>query len=241
MRYLIIAFSVLFASPALALDGTFKVPAVGTEVNYGNWAYTVIGIDGHIVKSRNTSGDEFVNFAHFVTYDKNRWRSSAFSLDRDAIRSIWPLKIGKTTKYDMTGSNGTWRGQLEVVDIETIKTPAGTFECFKVERKRRAVAGNWSDKADLWYSPEVRFIVKWRSETTGGSAYGATTTGSLVSLNRPKNENAQNLGDDGNTDEGQTDSASIDQKLKRLQNLRDKELITEDEYKQKKQRILDKL
>ena len=82
----------------------------------------------------------------------------------------FPLSAGKewTARYDTGKSRHTKRGQQEVMrsvvnqvmGIEDVKTPAGTFRAFKIET-REIQGKKESMSGSLYYSPETRSVVKY--------------------------------------------------------------------------------
>jgi hypothetical protein len=77
----------------------------------------------------------------------------------------WPLQVGKQWSSTVTRIEGSEPGRRSsVIDVwaveayETVKTPAGTFEAFKISR-REIQSGAWQV---LWFSPAVKGWVKIR-------------------------------------------------------------------------------
>ena len=214
MRFVLSIMMSLVTLPAMALDGSFDAPAIGTQFNYGSTTYTVTSVNNYSIVTKDTSNTQFVNYGHFITYELARWWQSAFSLSQNQIKNFWPLDVGKRKEYKISDNSGLWRGTLVVLGIETISTPAGEYECFKIKREVRAVNEAWSDRAILWYSPDVNFIVKWHSKTTGGSQYGATNGGTLIDVSFPNYKGMRNLDSgngqgDGSTNSGQSGNTGL--------------------------------
>ena len=73
---------------------------------------------------------------------------------------MWPLEVGKKWEY-----NGVFEGQdrkdpvresYSVLAMERVEVPAGTYQAFKLVRE-----GGTMGSDQYWYSPEVRWYVKW--------------------------------------------------------------------------------
>jgi hypothetical protein len=86
-----------------------------------------------------------------------------------------PLQPGKEWRFDSQASNfhnGTTlssSGQSKVVGQETITTPAGTFDAFKIETVIRQVNSNDQTKAatvnsTIWYAPSINRWVRKTSQ-----------------------------------------------------------------------------
>jgi serine/threonine protein kinase len=72
----------------------------------------------------------------------------------------WPMKIGN--KWETMSSN--MRTYSEVVGAELVKVPAGEFYSFKV--LNRTDGGSFVMDMTTWFSPEVKFMVKYEIKTS---------------------------------------------------------------------------
>jgi hypothetical protein len=135
-----------------------------------------------IVKGNNNRG--FVVFDH----DWNRFVLNNQKFDpKDSTGVQWPLAVGKewrstyTTRNTQTGANTRSSSLTKVVAQETITTPAGTFETFKIDRQVKeynvADPSRYQDMQMLmWFSPQINhwvrrtFIVKQEKRTRSNTA-----------------------------------------------------------------------
>ena len=107
----------------------------------------------------------------------------------------WPLAEGKewrhefTTSNTQTGVNTKSSSLTKVVAQETVTTPAGTFETFKIEQQTKAFviadpSRYWDIQMFMWFAPQInhwvrrQFIVKQEKRTT------SNTTDELVDIIR---------------------------------------------------------
>jgi hypothetical protein len=98
----------------------------------------------------------------------------------------WPLAVGKewrqvyTTSNTQTGVNTKSSSLAKIVAQETVTTPAGTFETFKIERQIKeynvADPSRYRDMQMLmWFAPQINhwirrtFIVKQEKRTVGNT------------------------------------------------------------------------
>jgi hypothetical protein len=72
------------------------------------------------------------------------------------------------TRNTQTGN--AWKNKIssKIVAQETITTPAGTFEAFKIETRRHEISAanpgkTWDYEYVKWYSPQVAHWVRWSS------------------------------------------------------------------------------
>jgi hypothetical protein len=119
-----------------------------------------------IVKGNNNRG--FVVFDH----DWNRFVLNNQKFDpKDSTGVQWPLAVGKewrstyTTRNTQTGVNTRSSSLTKVVAQETITTPAGTFETFKIDRQVKeynvADPSRYQDTQMLmWFSPQINHWVR---------------------------------------------------------------------------------
>lgn len=86
----------------------------------------------------------------------------------------WPLEVGKTwtaayTETDYDGAEEELGSESvtavhEVLALEDVGTPAGSFRAYKIERTESWNGG--TDTVSYFYDPDLGLIVKW--EFTGG-------------------------------------------------------------------------
>ena len=98
----------------------------------------------------------------------------------------WPLAVGKewrqvyTTSNTQTGVNTKSSSLAKIVTQETVTTPAGTFETFKIERQIKeynvADPSRYRDMQMLmWFAPQINhwirrtFIIKQEKRTVGNT------------------------------------------------------------------------
>jgi hypothetical protein len=88
----------------------------------------------------------------FPFYVGKEWRS-VFTYQDNARSLSWsPVEVfWKTKEYDV------------------VKVPAGQYRAFKLVSEPRT---NWAQKEELWYSPEVLQVVRWKFERTSAHYRG---------------------------------------------------------------------
>lgn len=113
-----------------------------------------------------------LNFA----FNKNT-RGEVTNLSEPPLANFnWPLWVGKEwsqkVSHTISGSTYNYEQDFKVLAYEKVHTSAGEFEAFKLSR---AVV-NGSTYEEYWYSPQVRYIVKFEgSSPTGGEVEFALT------------------------------------------------------------------
>lgn len=86
----------------------------------------------------------------------------------------FPLFVGKKWSSEKTylksrdGKNYHYRFTYVVKDHETVTTPAGTFQAFKILRKHRNLDIDKTGVSEYWYSPEAKIIVKGKPHQKQG-------------------------------------------------------------------------
>jgi hypothetical protein len=136
----------------------------------------------------------------------------------------WPLKVGNTWKA--SGVMKTPTGSLnlstnfEVKEYGKIKTPGGEYNAFYIVGK----ADSGARVAEIWYSPDVKQRVKSITYTQTGLVNEELTE--FINFARTVQENKD---------------TDVEKKLQTLNDLHKKDLITEVEYKARKEKILDNL
>jgi hypothetical protein len=126
----------------------------------------------------------------FVVFDRD-WNRLVLNNQKfdpnDGTGVRWPLAVGKewrstyTTRNTQTGANTKSSSLAKVVAQETVTTPAGTFETFKIDRQVKeyniADPSRYRDTQMLmWFSPQINhwvrrtFIVKQEKRTVSNTS-----------------------------------------------------------------------
>lgn len=141
------------------------------SANGGTTKITVKKMDGFSVHQEQqgpdgTATSEAVGFG--ATLSSREHMSEA---ERARVAQLFPLKIGKraTSGHGGTTASGivfTTTDKLEVVTMETVKVPAGTFETFVIRTDMSNA--NWWGQNTCWYAPEIGYCAKrkFRSATS---------------------------------------------------------------------------
>jgi len=105
-------------------------------------------------------------------HDWNRFIINNNKFDpNDGTGVRWPLAVGKewrsayTTRNTQTGANAKSSSLAKVVAQETITTPAGTFETFKIDRQVKeyntADPSRYRDMQMVtWFAPQINHVVR---------------------------------------------------------------------------------
>jgi hypothetical protein len=129
------------------------------------------------------------NGSTLVVFDRdwNRMVNGIFKYTPNDGHGVhWPLAVGNnwqhefTTSNTQTGVNTKSASLSKVVAQETVTTPAGTFETFKIERqiKEYVIADPsryWDTQMLMWFAPQInhwvrrQFIVKQEKRTTSNT------------------------------------------------------------------------
>jgi hypothetical protein len=126
----------------------------------------------------------------FVVFDHD-WNRLVLNNQKfnpnDGIGVQWPLAVGKewrltfTTSNTQTGMNTKSSSLAKVVAQETVTTPAGTFETFKIDRQVKqfniADPSRYQDiQMVIWFAPQINhwvrrtFIVKQEKRTVSNTS-----------------------------------------------------------------------
>ena len=147
----------------------------------------------------------------------------------------FPLFVGKEseTKYSSLSKRGRFLEYLDIYKVlsyETVKTKAGNFKAFKINRTNMMIEFRQFYRSTEWYCPELKCIIKVKNpdfpptELLGYKLEDAETK--ITSKTPTAQPDSAQKG------------AEIEQKLEKLKNLRKNGLITQDEYDKKKADIL---
>jgi hypothetical protein len=105
----------------------------------------------------------------------------------------WPLAVGKEWRHEFlisntqTGANMKSQGLAKVVAKETITTPAGTFETYKIDRQMKQFnVADPSRSQDVqfltWFAPEINHWARRTINVTIDKRLRSSTTDELVEI-----------------------------------------------------------
>jgi hypothetical protein len=96
---------------------------------------------------------------------------------------VFPLRVGAEWKFASPPGAYYQRGTHRVAAYESIRVPAGTFECFRVEGESVFNQKNYSETRRMtrWYCPTVKYMAKVQVELDIWQGYGPGTRKVLVS------------------------------------------------------------
>lgn len=158
--------------------------------------HTVTDVSGSQIGVRitrpGTSNNGYQTFDHsWNLMDSGVWRYAPN--DGTGIRS--PLAVGKTWSFKSTdlnntaGLSGKRSGTSKVVAQESVTTPAGTFETFKIETSFQIQNANDPTAkvqavAQTWYAPAINHWVKRSFVSRSGGRVRDKNTVELVEYGR---------------------------------------------------------
>jgi hypothetical protein len=151
------------------------------------WGVKVTGMEGglYITESLATRG---VSGYDIRTLQK-KMEVGPDGRKRQSLGGIWfqfPLYVGKRWSRMFDGSTdiSTTINMLisfKVVSLEEITVPAGTFKTFKIEMEESIPGQGDSAIHHVWYSPEVKNMVKFKFFTWYGNWSGHPVSFELTS------------------------------------------------------------
>lgn len=159
----------------------FRPPSIATRVCLDTGGYyevrSISGTTVHTVDAARREADWVGLF--FVP------GNSTQQFDRAVAESIWPLKVGKSVSFNMSGngangSPGEWQETITVVRQEELTTATGQFRTVVVETREQSLTGPFQAVATRWYAPDVGFIVKYRREVEQGNGNAGAWTANMV-------------------------------------------------------------
>jgi len=125
---------------------------------------TVDGIECYVVKSGTS---EFyyrkTDIAYYIQKDSSGKIIRRYVPPHSFM--AWPMAVGKQWQESLTHERPQTRETEEVRLVmrieatETVTVPAGTFATFKIVRRNNRTG---EIDGEFWYSPEVRYFVRYR-------------------------------------------------------------------------------
>jgi hypothetical protein len=108
---------------------------------------------------------------------------------REAAVALWPLAPGKSTDVDFPGQ-GSGAGRMyhehfAVVGQEQITVAAGAYTVYRIVAEQSAIGHQYRDRETFWWSPDLRWTVKYTHEILGGDTKGKRADWELARVQAP--------------------------------------------------------
>jgi hypothetical protein len=159
-----VAVAACLGTPALADDGQFGCPAPGTTLTLSVGAPLTFGPSSGF-DCPHGGGLTHAGFASQQSSEQVK----------DATNNIWPLKVGNKISADIStvgGKSNRGTYSCEVLGREPVTVHAGKFDAFKVKCVTEFAQIRYQDERVYWWSPEVKYSVKFDYQLISGSAFG---------------------------------------------------------------------
>lgn len=104
-------------------------------------------------------------------------------IEEGIYSSLWPLETGKSVSFLRTSPNGDKaRVLIKVAGIETIETPAGSFETYMLDGRTEHLTGaRYSAQVRAWWAPGPGWVVR----AEGGDSRGSTLSSTVIEIIEP--------------------------------------------------------
>jgi hypothetical protein len=171
---LLAVLSALAAAPVLAqtpdlAPAPFKALPEGTRMVWenldsGKRVQGIVGRTNGMIVSWIWEKRSFSSFAH-VCMD---CVAAGVTPDGGALGQLFPLEVGKAVSFTRRWAGAAWRDRIEVLGVERVTVPAGTFDTFVLLRSSEQLGSDWRAEQRTWYAPELGWVVKFEGFNTRG-------------------------------------------------------------------------
>lgn len=162
-------------------EAPYVAPAPGTVYDYGDFTNTIVSSDGWRVRYSDDRGREGERVGLFLTGDV----VEPLQVDPAVLDSLWPLRPGHETAFQVRRGPEVWRWELRVLPVEEeVNVGAGRYRTIVVQgvqtpelvrspRAASTVMHSW------WYAPEAKTVVRFRTTYLAGPGQGRVVEGAL--------------------------------------------------------------
>jgi hypothetical protein len=139
---------------------------VGLRVVHSIGGFTVSKVEGRTVTVTGGNGVETLFLGGFMG-----WRGPFGQLPRERIEGMFPLEVGKSIQFPMTGGDGTsvinWT--ITVKARETVALPSGeSHETFVMEFNELSSRRDYQVATRHWYAPGLGVVLRREVEVISG-------------------------------------------------------------------------
>lgn len=155
------------AISSAVLPSGHVTPAIGTRFVVSSGRFDIVKVDRMNVVTANSANAGATWSAGLLPLDP------ASKFDRSALESLYPLAVGKKTKFLQEAASGSnaWDQILEVVRTEAVQIEGKSYETFVIENRTEAVGPGMKEfvrKRTLHYAPELGWLLKMQEEQLAG-------------------------------------------------------------------------
>jgi hypothetical protein len=223
------------------LSGKYYPPTVDSRFEYDEFKVEIFSNSNHLTGYNSTYNGKTV--ARYLTslFVGKADETAKIEDEKQKHSKLWPLKVGNYIEFEVSKINGIWLISAKVIGTETIKVGNEDIFTFVIELDEEATTHTYGHIKKIWYSPLLGANIKSFTKITKGSRYGQTRSYELRSYSVPNLEARRShlaLVEDR---QNGVESSSAKARLQKLKKLFEAELITEDEYNEKKNDILSKM
>lgn len=167
-------------------EAPYVAPTPGTVYDYGDFTNTIVSSDGWRVRYSDNHGREAERIGVFLTGDPRE----PLQVPPAVLDSLWPLRPGHETAFQVRRGPEVWRWELRVLPVEEeVTVGAGRYRTIVVQGVQTpelvrspqvagAVLHSW------WYAPEAEAVVRFRTTYLAGPAQGRVVEGALRGIRR---------------------------------------------------------
>ncbi len=142
-------------------------PAIGTRFVSKGGQFEVVKTEGMTVTTMNAAKTGATWSAGLLPLDP------ASKFDRSALESLFPLAVGKKTKFLQEAASGSnaWDQVVEIVRTEPLEIDGKSYATFVIENRTEAVGPGMNEfirKRTLHYAPELGWLLKMQEEQLAG-------------------------------------------------------------------------
>lgn len=150
-------------APFTALpEGTFMV---WENMDSGKRVEGIVGRTNGLIVSWIWEGRSFSSFAH-ICMD---CVAAGVPPDGGVLGQLFPLETGKAVEFTRRWAGQAWRDRIEVLGVERVSVPAGSFDTYVLLRRSEQVESDWRAEQRVWYAPELGWVVKFEGYNNKGA------------------------------------------------------------------------
>lgn len=143
-------------------EGTFMV---WENQDSGKRVEGIVGRTNGLIVSWIWEGRSFSSFAH-ICMD---CVAAGVPPDGGILGQLFPLEVGKAVDFTRRWAGHAWRDRIEVLGVERVTVPAGSFDTYVLLRRSEQVESDWRAEQRVWYAPELGWVVKFEGYNNKGA------------------------------------------------------------------------
>jgi hypothetical protein len=159
------------------ISAPFEPPKPGAIFEYDDFKIVFQNSGDRRFRYSHNNGKSYSITSLFVIDPKG---GANIRNEQEVHNKLWPLKVGNYIEFNADAHRGSWLFSVKVTGTEKISLAGKEMDAFVIEVDEESTSYTFRKVTTIWYSPELKYVVRSRSKVIEGPYYGRSRNYELV-------------------------------------------------------------